>query len=75
MKTKHTQYCHILIFKNNYTCLGSTDAVIRIWNMDGQQSIPMWRGGDMPIKGPDMLKSHTDSVVGLAACKRLVCMN
>ncbi|KAG0571349.1 hypothetical protein KC19_VG004100, partial [Ceratodon purpureus] len=51
---------------------GSTDAFIRVWNMDGQQSIPVWRGGDLRAKGPDMLKGHADMVVGLAACNKLM---
>ncbi|XP_073396093.1 uncharacterized protein [Physcomitrium patens] len=51
---------------------GSTDPLIRVWSMDSQQNIPPWRGGDMCAKGPDLMKGHTDMVVGLAACKKLV---
>jgi hypothetical protein len=52
---------------------GSSDAKIRIWNMDGQRSIPLWRAAaEYRSRGPDVLKGHTKAVVGLAACKNLV---
>jgi hypothetical protein len=54
---------------------GSSDAKIRIWNMDGQRSIPLWRAAaEYRSRGPDVLKGHTKAVVGLAACKNLVYM-
>lgn len=41
--------------------------------MDGHRSIPLWRAADHRSRGPDVLKGHTKMVVGLAACKNLVC--
>jgi hypothetical protein len=46
--------------------------LIRLWNMDGGRSVPLWRDADHTNKGPDVLKGHSKMVVGLAAGKNYV---